>query len=374
MPAIRHTNSRNVDGDAPGLQVGAHRKVTRSSALRKAGHHFNRVVYAFSGIRSLIAQGLKCTAQLEGTVVNDDDDDSDVGSPEDWSAREWHEYAVYKELLDMCKGLEDKLTSSKMAEDIEELADEIQKGCSGSCSDDTKGMKGAVVDWITPPRSSLTPLINQRQKTSRGFYHLQAWTGTTQSSYLASILRRLINVDITGIRQKLISGEQITAGHQWPIFIYLNNDFDPNNPWKGLLRSELLVMAFKHVLIAPSAADKEEDMSTKSGNAKIHGMHKVTPASLVYVATQVRFALSSTSQWSRGDKVVDSENFYTSLLDVLVDPCNTHRINKLLQFWDQYVASHPLVIEPVLNAHVAPGKFSLIMFPRSPWFRWKEAL
>ncbi|KAG6919653.1 hypothetical protein DXG01_003517 [Tephrocybe rancida] len=138
--------------------------------------------------------------------------------------------------------------------------------------------------------------------------------------------------------QKLGSGEKIMAGHQWPIFIYLNNTFDPNDPWKGLHKSELLIKAFKHVFIAPSAVDLEGDVfSTKSGNAKLHGMHKATKASIVYIATQVRFALSSATHWSRGDKVVDSENFYNSLLTTLNDPVHNTRIINLLHFWDQKI-------------------------------------
>ena len=32
------------------------------------------------------------------------------------------------------------------------------------------------------------------------------------------------------------------AGDQWPIFLYVGYKFDPEELWKGLLRSALLVM------------------------------------------------------------------------------------------------------------------------------------
>ncbi|KAG6906041.1 hypothetical protein DXG01_016191 [Tephrocybe rancida] len=143
------------------------------------------------------------------------------------------------------------------------------------------------------------------------------------------------------IKRKLESGEKIVAGHHWPIFIYAESVFDANDPWKGLLRSNLLVKAFKHVFISPSSADLVDGVvTTKSGNARIHGMSKVTKASIVYIATQVRFALSSASQWSRSDKVTDSENFYTSLLDTLEDPTHNPRVNDLLKWWNTKIFPH----------------------------------
>ena len=45
--------------------------------------------------------------------------------------------------------------------------------------------------------------------------------------------------------------------------------------------------AFKHVFTSPSSVD-QEPKATRSGNARIHGMRRVTKASIAYVATQVR--------------------------------------------------------------------------------------
>jgi hypothetical protein len=45
--------------------------------------------------------------------------------------------------------------------------------------------------------------------------------------------------------------------------------------------------AFKHIFTSPSSVDLDPK-ATRSGNARIHGMTRVTTASLAYVATQVR--------------------------------------------------------------------------------------
>lgn len=99
-------------------------------------------------------------------------------------------------------------------------------------------------------------------------------------------------------------------GDQWPILIYEDCRFDPENPWKGLLRNSLLVLirrvltspicrlssfsfllqAYKHVFTSPSSVEHDEPKATRSGNAHIHGMTGVTTASLAYISTQVRDA------------------------------------------------------------------------------------
>lgn len=45
------------------------------------------------------------------------------------------------------------------------------------------------------------------------------------------------------IKDKLKSGEMLVRGDQWPIFLYAESSYDPEDPWKGLLRSSLLICA-----------------------------------------------------------------------------------------------------------------------------------
>jgi hypothetical protein len=47
----------------------------------------------------------------------------------------------------------------------------IQKGASTARADDTKGLKGVIVDWITPRGRNLEPPLMRNVKTDRGFYH-----------------------------------------------------------------------------------------------------------------------------------------------------------------------------------------------------------
>jgi hypothetical protein len=48
---------------------------------------------------------------------------------------------------------------------------QIQKGAASARSDDTKSLKGAIINWITPQDQSLDPPLARNVKTDRGFHH-----------------------------------------------------------------------------------------------------------------------------------------------------------------------------------------------------------
>jgi hypothetical protein len=48
---------------------------------------------------------------------------------------------------------------------------QVQKGMNAARADDTKGMKSAVIDWITPVGENLNPPLNRKLKSTRGFHH-----------------------------------------------------------------------------------------------------------------------------------------------------------------------------------------------------------
>ncbi|KAG2028493.1 hypothetical protein BDR03DRAFT_988412, partial [Suillus americanus] len=125
-------------------------------------------------------------------------------------------------------------------------------------------------------------------------------------------------------KQGLKSGEIAVRGDQWPMFLYAGNIYDPEEPWKGLLRSEILIFGFKHVFTSPSSVDREPK-ATRSGNAYLHGMKSV------------RFSLSSSSVFSRTDTITDSDNFYHSILDLLEDPDENEEVADLMMWWTRRV-------------------------------------
>lgn len=52
-------------------------------------------------------------------------------------------------------------------------------------------------------------------------------------SYLADIFHRT--------KAQLCSGELEVPGDQWPIFLYADAKYNPEDPWEGFLRNRLLI-------------------------------------------------------------------------------------------------------------------------------------
>ena len=51
------------------------------------------------------------------------------------------------------------------------MVHKLSKGASGARGDDTKSLKGAVLDWITPRGQSLVPPLAHNVKVDRGYNH-----------------------------------------------------------------------------------------------------------------------------------------------------------------------------------------------------------
>lgn len=48
---------------------------------------------------------------------------------------------------------------------------QLRKGASGARGDDTKSLKGAILEWITPKGQALIPPLSRHLKMDRGFNH-----------------------------------------------------------------------------------------------------------------------------------------------------------------------------------------------------------
>ncbi|KIM88178.1 hypothetical protein PILCRDRAFT_51494, partial [Piloderma croceum F 1598] len=282
---------------------------SKSDPLVHHGRHFCRTIHAMCNIHALLTQSI--IRAVEQTADDDLSDD------------ERREHRVFKRLLNLVPNLEERIMTGS-EEELTEVADLLRKGATGARGDDTKTLKGNILEWITPKGESLNPPLYRNQKADRGFHHER--TGAL-----------LCPVDLDwsheDVKKKLRSGEDVVTGDRWPLFIYADCKYDPEDPWNGLLRGDILVNAFKHVFTSPSSVDKEHK-ATRSGNARLHNMTRTSPASVAYIATQVRFALSSSSVFSRTDTVTDSERFYNSLLEILDDPAEKQEVDALFKWWD----------------------------------------
>ncbi|KAH6884695.1 hypothetical protein BKA70DRAFT_1124678 [Coprinopsis sp. MPI-PUGE-AT-0042] len=295
----------------------------RTDPLVHHGRHFGRTIRAFCRVQTLIKNGISRTLQLE---AEGSDGIAENGELDSLSTQERQEHYIFQQLLALCPGLEQRLFTGS-EEDVFHVAELIQKGSSTARADDTKGLKGVIIDWITPRGQNLEPPLMRNVKTDRGFYHDR--TGELLCPIGLSWKDK-------GTREGLRTGTICVAGDQWPLFVYAGYTYDSANIWKGLFRSTLLVWAFKHIFTSPSSVDREP-RATRSGNARIHGMTQVTIPAIAYVATQVRFALSSSPVFSRTDLITDSERFYTSVIDTFSDVDEQVHVKELLEWWNRQV-------------------------------------
>ena len=93
---------------------------------------------------------------------------------------------MFVKLLQLVPGLEERLVNSS-EEEVVFIADlvrrktsslsipltftQLKKGSSSARSDDTKSLKSAILDWITPRGQALTPALSRNVKIDRGFHH-----------------------------------------------------------------------------------------------------------------------------------------------------------------------------------------------------------
>ncbi|KAG1841724.1 hypothetical protein C8R48DRAFT_619982 [Suillus tomentosus] len=326
-----HELSRKRGGSA--LHMGPRKKATSSNPLVLHGRHFGRTVFALCNYPALLTSGILRLDELQDAPI------------EDYPADVRREHRVFMELLDSYPGLLERLTNGE-EEDIIQVGELLGKGASGARGDDTKTLKSAVLEWLVPRGQVVIPPLSRNIKSDRGFNH--EVTG-------ALLCPAGLDWSNAETKQALKSGETAVRGDQWPMFLYAGCVYDPEDPWKGLLRSEILVFGFKHVFTSPSSVDKEPK-ATRSGNAHLHGMKSVTKGSLAYIATQVRFSLSSSSVFSRTDTVTDSENFYHSILDLLEDPDEIEEVVDLMMWWTRRVFPNSSSSQRIISTNSALSK------------------
>ncbi|KAH6909842.1 hypothetical protein BKA70DRAFT_1102178 [Coprinopsis sp. MPI-PUGE-AT-0042] len=312
-PSDQNRKRRAVD-TTDFFSLGPKKRPARTDPLVHHGRHFGRTVRAFCRIQALIREGIAIAVQLDLEGLPE----------EELTTEERREYQIYRQLLALSPKLEERLYNGSEQE-VYHIADMISKGSANARSDDTRALKAAVVDWITPRGEVLVPPLQRNVKADRGFHHSR--TGEL-------LCPATMDWQDSSVREQLRSGELVPPGDQWPIFLFENHKYDPEDPWRGLLRGPLLVNAFKYIFTSPSLVERTDHRATRCSNSKIHGMSATTIPSIAYVATQVRFALTSTATFSRTDTITDSEKFYHSLITVMEDPEERSEVKLLLRWWD----------------------------------------
>ena len=124
---------------------------------------------------------------------------------------------------------------------------QLHKGVSRARGDDTRSLKGAILDWIVPIGQTLNLLLNWNKKDDCGFKHEH--TGAllcpidlnwSDNKYVFWPLEKDKLISYTSTKEKLKSGVITVCGDQWPTLLYLGT-YNPMDLWNGLLCNNILV-------------------------------------------------------------------------------------------------------------------------------------
>ncbi|PIL33145.1 hypothetical protein GSI_04595 [Ganoderma sinense ZZ0214-1] len=293
------------------------KKAQRADEWTSKGRHIGRSIHAFANFAQIMVAGI----QLDKDLALSPD-----GDIEKYPFEDRLKYSIYSQVLKALPELEGGLARNTInTSSLNTICGSIQFGANMARSDDIKGLKCAVVDWIAHPVLGLKPPIPRNQMGPRGFNH------DVTGRYLCPA-----GLEWDVVKKDLQAKRMTVPTDQWPIFIYANDAYDPESPWDGFLRGRLLVNAFKHVFTSPSSVDNS-GRATKSSNSELHGMTKVTIASIVYIATLVRFCLGDQSTLARSNTVENYQAFYNGLLMFLSHPDERENVNELLSWWNKQV-------------------------------------
>ncbi|KAG2063101.1 hypothetical protein BDR04DRAFT_1164243 [Suillus decipiens] len=196
------------------LQLGPRKRLSVTDPLVHYGHHFGQTVHALCNFHTLLTNGILWVGELVETP------------DENFTAEEQRKHHIFQELLKSVAGLEEQLMQGGDEEvDLIAELESLTKGTSGARGDDTKILKGSVLDWITPKGQSLVPPLTCNMKIDHSFNH--EWTG-------ALLCPAGLGWSNLEIKTKLQSGEMIVTGDQWLLFLYADYHYDLEDPWNGL--------------------------------------------------------------------------------------------------------------------------------------------
>ena len=145
-------------------------------------------------------------------------------------------------------------------------ATQLNKAADSARSDDTAGLKMAVVDWLMSIKPTLEPALESHRKDGHGFYHNTTGRLICPMEYDWSNVQYTPNAfnitphDWHHIRRhraniRGFNADYTVTADSWPHFLYKSERYDPNNPVKGLFRNDLLVQVRRHYGVPSSQHD-----------------------------------------------------------------------------------------------------------------------
>ncbi|KAG6906355.1 hypothetical protein DXG01_014359 [Tephrocybe rancida] len=179
--------------------------------------------------------------------------------------------------------------SVPLADEVQLIVSKIQAGAEAACNEDKNNLVSDVLKWANP--SGIKSVPWKDVKILRGFRH--DFTGALlcpfELDWSDPVVQTLLRYDHLCY----------ATGKYLPAFLFESVNREPGNVWNGFLRNAILVTAYRHIF----ATDRETLRARAPTLAQRVGQGpQVTLPSIVYVATQVRHALSCSVVFDEVDQ------------------------------------------------------------------------
>ncbi|TEB22219.1 hypothetical protein FA13DRAFT_1921038 [Coprinellus micaceus] len=227
--------------------------------------------------------------------------------PEDEFRRK---YRVVLHLIDVLSGLivafsEDLGTLQRSS--FPKLAQTMGTSASRGRGDDISGLKSKGINYAVKAHQSwytANPWATRMDPVGRK----EVVRGPRDPLALYLLLPPPVTEDVRNdsengwkeFSNQVIGGKIKITGIELPRVLYHNLNYDPDDLQQGLLLSELLIMVWKHLFLAPaSAVERDPKPAPSTGAASRHGMTSVTPNLIAYAALLLFWTLSDLTNWKR---------------------------------------------------------------------------
>ncbi|TFK18410.1 hypothetical protein FA15DRAFT_567730, partial [Coprinopsis marcescibilis] len=276
------------------------------------GKQFARTTRAFINFHGLLRDGLTLLIQVKTGDI----------APTRFQGKDKEDWFCLQVLFKLSPTLEDSLVASN-DDELSQIAELLTKGARIARADDSKTLRQRIVQWIIDDSGGvLSPPIHKSSKKDRGFKHY--WTGKL-------LCPTGIDWDNEENRSDLRSGKKVIPGDAWPTFCFKDYVYNDEDPYEGLLKSDLLVTAYRTIFFGASS-HKDNSRTARKGYAEIYGMRSVSIPSLIYIAAQVRFALTDSGSFNKVETISETIAFYNDLLSTIEIP--DPELDAIVQWWN----------------------------------------
>ncbi|KAK7021662.1 hypothetical protein R3P38DRAFT_2962691, partial [Favolaschia claudopus] len=196
-------------------------------------------------------------------------------------------FAVAPELLDPIKQF--YLEMAEKPEQWERLVTTMRQAATSARTSDTNGLKHKLLYFVPNPTKHVIypPVSTHEKKTDRGLSHpmLRHFIiGYADRLKLPPLVFPTVN---SPILQNISAGKYKLLYKPYPSFLYADDSYNPDVLDGGLLRGDAIPRFLRHIWLGPQYAILGAGKKiSKTSNASLHNVKKVTPEMICYAVVQ----------------------------------------------------------------------------------------